>query len=316
VPRFGFGAPTATEGVMYPIPFADIHEAVSLAQTAERLGFDSVWGNDHLATQQYVRQAFDDPPRFYDPLIYLGCVAASTTTLRLATGILVLPFRHPVLVARQAATLDQVSGGRLVLGVGVGAYREEFEAVFPGRELHRGQYVDEFLDALAVLLSERRASYSGELIRFEDVESYPKPIQAPLPILSGGNSLAARRRAATRASGWLPACLTPTEYANGIADIRRMESESHAVTTRPFEPALQLVVSMHDRHETAVEQFQSSQVYRHLSSLEASTMKGRLAESLETRNLVGTVDEVSEQVELLLDSASENLKNSELILSE
>ncbi|MCH8991158.1 MAG: LLM class flavin-dependent oxidoreductase, partial [Acidobacteria bacterium] len=108
---------------MYPVPFADVDDAVELAVTAERLGFDSVWGNDHVSTQHYVRSEFDEPPRFYDPLTYLAYVAALTTTLRLATCVLVLPFRHPVVAAKQAATLDQLSGGRLVLGVGIGAYR-------------------------------------------------------------------------------------------------------------------------------------------------------------------------------------------------
>ena len=304
-PRFGLGVPTATEGLMYPIPFANVDEAVELAVDAERLGFDSVWGNDHVSTQQYVRGKFDEPPRFYDPLTYLAYVAASTTTLRLATCVLVLPFRHPVMAAKQAATLDQLSGGRLVLGVGIGAYREEFEAMYPDRGLHRGRYVDEFLDALAILFSKRRASYSGEFIRFDDVESYPKPVQDPLPVLSGGNSPGSRRRAATMANGWLPACLTPAEYAAGLDDIRRLGAESDIAADRPFEAAMQLVVSIHDRHEGAVERFRSSQVHRHLASLGASTMKGRLADSLEQRNLVGTPDDVGEQVQAYLEAGVE-----------
>ncbi|GMQ85635.1 MAG: hypothetical protein BMS9Abin07_1202 [Acidimicrobiia bacterium] len=304
-PRFGLGVPTATEGLMYPVPFADIDEAVELAVAAERLGFESVWGNEHVSTQRYVRSEHDEPPRFYDPLTYLAYVAASTTTLRLATAILVLPFRHPVVTAKQAATLDRLSGGRLVLGVGIGAYREEFEAMYPGRSMHRGRYVDEFLDSLAVLFSERRASYSGEFIRFEDVESYPKPVQDPLPILSGGNSPGSRRRAATTANGWLPACLTPAEYAAGLDEIRHLQAESDMGTRRPFEATMQLVVAMDDRHEGAVERFESSQVHKHLTSLAGSTMKGRLADPLEMRNLVGTPDEVGEQVQAYVEAGVE-----------
>ena len=264
-----------------------------------------MWGNDHVSTQHYVRSEFDEPPRFYDPLTYLAYVAALTTTLRLATCVLVLPFRHPVVAAKQAATLDQLSGGRLVLGVGIGAYREEFEAMYPGRRMHRGRYVDEFLDSLGVLFSERRASYSGEFIRFDDVESYPKPVQDPLPILSGGNSPGSRRRAATTANGWLPACLTPAEYAAGLDEIHGLEAESNQEADRPFEAAMQLAVAMHDRHEGAVERFHSSQVNRHLASLGASTMKGRLADPLEARNLVGTPDDVGEQVQAYLEAGVE-----------
>ncbi len=303
--RFGLAVPTATEGMMYPVPFADIGQAVDLAVAAERLGFDSVWGNDHVSTQRYVRGEFADPPNFFDPMSYLAYVAASTTTLRLATCVLVLPFRHPVMVAKQAATLDQLSGGRFVLGVGVGAYREEFEAMYPDRAIHRGRYVDEFLDALAVLFGERRAGFSGEFVRFDDIESYPKPIQDPLPILSGGNSSGSRRRAATKANGWLPACLTPAEYAAGLDEICRLEEESGFEQPRRFEATMQLVVSIDDRHESAVKRFRSSQVHSHLASLAGSTMKGRLADSLESRNLVGTADDVASQIQAYLDAGVE-----------
>lgn len=304
-PRFGLGVPTATEGLMYPVPFADVDEAVELAVAAEQFGFDSVWGNDHLSTQQYVRGSFDEPPRFYDPLTYLAYVAASTAILRLATCVLVAPFHHPVMVAKQVATLDQLSNGRMIVGVGVGAYREEFEAMYPGRDLHRGRYTDEFLTALGILFGERRATYSGEFIRFEDVESYPKPVQNPLPILSGGNSTASRRRAAVRANGWLPACLTPTEYAAGLNEIRLLEGEAGVAANRPFEATIQLAVSIHDRHEGAVERFRASQIHTHLNSLGNSTMKGRLADSPEMRNLVGTPDDVAEQIQAYLESGVE-----------
>src|SRR5690606_12546577 len=141
--RFGLGVPTGTEGMMYPVPYADIEQAVELSIAADRMGFDSVWGNAHVSTQRYVRDESDDPPRFYDPLSYLTYVAARTTRVKLGTAVLVLPFRHPVVVAKQIATIDQLSGGRVILGVGIGAYREEFEAMWPGRTLHRGDFARE-----------------------------------------------------------------------------------------------------------------------------------------------------------------------------
>ena len=290
--RFGLGVPTATEGMMYPVPYADAADAVHLAVEAERLGFESVWGNDHVSTQQYVRREFADPPRFWDPFSYLSFVAARTERIRLATAVAVMPFRHPALVAKQAATLDHLSGGRMVLGVGIGAYREEFEALHPGSPLHRGDHADEYLDALALLFGERRASYRGRYVRFEDLESHPKPLQEPLPILSGGNSLGARRRAA-RVQGWLPACLNPAEYAAGLAEI---SGEAGGSLPAGFEAALQLVVAVGDTHEDAVARFVSAQVHRHLTSLGDSTMRGRLDDDLVSRNLVGTPDDVAGRV--------------------
>lgn len=301
-PRFGLAVPTATEGMMYPVPFATIDQAVELAVLAEKLGFDSVWGNDHVSTQAYVREAFVDPPNFYDPMTYLAYVAASTSTLRLATGILVLPFRHPVLAAKQIATLDQLSAGRVVLGVGVGAYRQEYEAMYPRMPMHRGRQVDEFLESLHLLHTERRASYSGEYIVFEDVESFPKPVQQPLPILSGGNSANSLRRAATLTNGWLPACLTTDEYAAGLTKIDKLRVGVGSTTDVSFEAAMQLVVSIGQTHEAASDRFRSSQVYHHLNTLSESTMSGRLDDDLEARNLVGTVDEVRERVRAYIDA--------------
>jgi alkanesulfonate monooxygenase SsuD/methylene tetrahydromethanopterin reductase-like flavin-dependent oxidoreductase (luciferase family) len=171
--RFGLGVPTATEGMMYPVPYASAAQAVELAVTAERLGFESVWGNDHMSTQAYVRREFPEPPRFWDPFAYLAFVAARTTTLRLATAVAVMAFRHPAHVAKQAATVDHLSGGRMVLGVGIGAYREEYEALYPHTPVHRGDHAAEYIEALEALFAERRASYDGRFVSFRDVESSP-----------------------------------------------------------------------------------------------------------------------------------------------
>ena len=132
------------EGLTYPIPFSDPENLVRIAQHAEALGYHSVWGNDHMTTQHYVRAEFSVPPRFWEPLVTYAFLAAHTKTLRFGTGVLVLPMRRDIVVlAKQIATLDHFSGGRLEIGVGVGAYREEFEALWPGAEVHRGDMVEE-----------------------------------------------------------------------------------------------------------------------------------------------------------------------------
>jgi alkanesulfonate monooxygenase SsuD/methylene tetrahydromethanopterin reductase-like flavin-dependent oxidoreductase (luciferase family) len=127
--QFGIGIPTGTEGLMYPIPFAKARDNIRLSQAAERFGFDSVWGNDHISTQHYVRQEFKRPPNYYAPLITLASIAENTRQIKVATALLVVPFRHPVLIAKELATLDHLANGRLLVGVGIGAYREEFEAM-------------------------------------------------------------------------------------------------------------------------------------------------------------------------------------------
>src|SRR5690349_5490594 len=159
--RFGVAIPTCTEGMIYPIPFAGPDDIVALAVEAEQLGYDEVMGNDHLTTQRYVRARWQDPPNYFEPLIALTACAAATSRIGLMTGVIVLPMRDPILLAKQAATLDRFSHGRLVLGVGVGAYREEMEATYPDRrEAPRSAWVDESIQALRALFTERRVDFA------------------------------------------------------------------------------------------------------------------------------------------------------------
>lgn len=293
--KFGLGVPTGTEGMMYPVPYADPEQAVRIAVEAERLGFDSVWGNDHMSTQRYVREEFDAPPRFYDPYVYLAYVAARTSTIRLATAITVMAFRNPVVLAKQAATLDQVSGGRFVLGLGIGAYREETEAMWLGTTLNRGRHADEFLASLATLFADRRASFRGEYVAFDDVESYPKPLQTPLPVLSGGNAPGSKRRAARWATGWLPAVLTPAEVVSGMAEVRAEAEAAGRELPADFEVAPQLSVAMGTSVGDAMERFESTQLFAHMRSLSGSTLKDQ-QDGFAARNLVGSTAQIQDQV--------------------
>lgn len=293
-PAFGLGVPTGAEGLMYPIPYADPEQAVALAVEAERLGYDSVWANDHIDTPRYVREAFDAAPRFYDPYTYLAYVAASTTRLRLATAITVMAFRHPVVLMKQAATLDQLSGGRFVLGLGIGAYRHE-AAVVAGRDLHRGRHAEEYLATLAVLQHERRASYAGELIEFADVESWPKAVAGTFPVLSGGNSAGAVQRAARYADGWLPAGLLPDEIRAGIAEIETAATAAGRTLPAGFEIAPQFTVRLADTTAAARAAFETTQLRAHDVSLATSTLQGR-TDDWHDRDLIGSPAEIVDRV--------------------
>lgn len=300
--RFGLGVPTGTEGLMYPVPFATPEEAVRLAVEAERLGFDGVWGNDHITTQRYVRAEFDEAPRYYDPYLYLSYVAASTTTLTLATAITVFAFRNPVVLAKQAATLDQLSGGRFILGVGIGAYREEAELMDTRRRLHRGEHAEEYLQALDLLFTERRASFEGKHIAFEDIESYPKPRQSPLPILSGGNAIGSRERAAKYGHGWIPALLSPDEIRDGIAHITQIAAENGRQLPADFDIAPQFSVAPGANTAAALENFETTQLFQHMRSLSGSTLKDQRQDDWSSRNLVGTPEQMLDQVRAYADA--------------
>jgi probable F420-dependent oxidoreductase len=296
--KFSIGLPTCLEGMMYPVPFAEPEDLLRVAVAAEELGYYGVMGNDHMTTQRYVRQSFQRPPRFYEPLITYAYIAAHTSRIKLITGVIVLPMRSPVVLAKQVATLDVFSGGRVVLGVGVGAYREEFEALFPQahRSMNRGQMLVEGLEALSILFCQDTASYRGRYFSFQDVQMYPKPLQDPLPILVGGNSPEQPIRAGRLAHGWLPAVLSPEEVAAGAAAMVRAAREAGR-DHLSLEVAPQFAVSIASDHDTAVERLLSSQLYRHLESLKGSTLKGQDLADFERRNLVGTPQEVRRRLE-------------------
>lgn len=290
--KFGVTLPTCTEGLVYPLPFGDHRDLLTLAREAEDLGFDSVLVNDHLSTQAYVRRMFADPPRYYEPLMTLAWIASQTTRIRLMTGVVVLPVRDPVLLAKQVTTLDHMSDGRLTLGVGVGAYREEFEAVRPQlRTASRAHVMSESLQALRLLFTERRADMDGDHVQFSDIEMHPKPIQSPLPIYSSGNAEGTLRRAAAYCDGWMPAGLTMARLGAGITQLRGYAAEAGR-DPRTLAIAPQMVICLAPTRDRAAELFQSSQVHEHLVSLQQSTLQGMAVDSYVESNLIGTPDDV------------------------
>lgn len=172
-----------------------------VAQAAERLGFDSVWVTDRAAIPPgAVYDRFG--PSFFDPFITLGNVAAQTSRVRLGITVLVLPFRHPLLAARAIASLDQLSDGRLDVGVGAGWMAEEFATLgIPFGQ--RGRLTDEYLDAMIALWRAPVASFKGPTIAFDQLASAPLPLQRPHPPLwVGGGSAAALRRTVKYGAAW------------------------------------------------------------------------------------------------------------------
>src|SRR6266581_3166428 len=127
--RFGVGLPTCREGVAYPVGYVRPSDFTRIAQRAEQLGFDSLWANDHLTTPYILQETLDTPPSFYEPLITFASVAGVTHTIQLVLSVVVLPEREPVLLAKQIATLDDLSDGRVTLGVGIGDVRRQVHPV-------------------------------------------------------------------------------------------------------------------------------------------------------------------------------------------
>lgn len=301
------GYPTGMEGLIYPVPFAEPEDLVRIAQTAEELGYHSIWGNDHMTTQHYVRKEYTQPPRYWEPLVSFAYLAARTTKLVMGTGLLVLPMRRDIVVtAKQIATVDQLSGGRLQIGIGVGAYREEFDALQPDVKAHRGDMVAEGVQALRLLFQERSASFDGKYYKFRDVELAPKPRQARLPLLIGGNNENAWQRAALHGDGWIPAGMDP---ARMFADRQKMNDLARAQGRDPKSLTLspQYICCVDREDDAALSRFRASQLCRHLVSLRGTTLKEQGAKTFEEINLIGSFATVRGRVQHLKDNGVDHL---------
>ena len=193
----------------------DIQGVIDLAVCCEDLGFDSVWASEHVFNVSYVYDRIGDKP-YYEPLTVLTYVAAKTSTIGLGTSVLVLPYHNPIRLAKVAATLDVLSGGRMMLGVGVGVIEEELEAMgSPFAE--RGAITDETIAIMKELWTNEDPSYLGKYHSFSGMKFTPKPVQKPhIPIIIGGTSKAAIRRAARSGAAWHPTALSPEVLAQGM----------------------------------------------------------------------------------------------------
>jgi probable F420-dependent oxidoreductase len=187
--------------------------ALEICRRAEAAGFESVWGGEHVVLPTRIASKYPytadgkipaepDTP-IPDPLIWLAFAAAAAPKLRLGTCILIVPQRNPVVLAKELATLDRLSGGRVELGIGVGWLREEFEALGVPWE-RRGERNDEYIAAMRALWSGPHAEFHGEFVDFAPVTCSPRPVQRSIPILVGGDTDAAIARAVRIADGYFP----------------------------------------------------------------------------------------------------------------
>jgi probable F420-dependent oxidoreductase len=196
------------------------------ARAAEAAGFESVWAGEHvvLPDPQVPPSPMAPQDPALDPLVALAWAAAHTSTLRLATGIIIVPQRNPVVLAKQVASLDVLSDGRLTLGVGVGYLEPEFRAIGADFE-NRGAVTDEYLDAMHQLWYDEHPEFHGRFADFAGVDAHPRPVQRPIPIVVGGHTQRAYRRAVARGQGWYGFSVTPESVAESLDHLRAAASD-------------------------------------------------------------------------------------------
>ena len=208
--------------------YIDPAKAVELVQAGEEAGFESAWTVEHTVVPEGYQSAYpysddgkmagghDEVP-LPDPLIWMAYVAAETKRINLATGILILPQHNPVIPAKQIATLDYMSGGRVLLGIGVGWMREEFDAIGTPFD-DRGPRTDDYVGAMRALWSQEKATYHGDFVNFDNVYCRPRPVNGSVPIIVGGHSKPAARRAGRLGDGFFPARGAPAELIAIVRD--------------------------------------------------------------------------------------------------
>ena len=201
--------------------------AVQIAQTAEAAGFESVWTGEHvvLPDPQVPPSPVAPETPFLDPAVALTLVAAHSRRLRLGTGIIILPQRNPLVLAKELASVDVISGGRLIFGLGIGYLKPEFDAL-GAPFAHKGARAIEYLEAILQVWTAAQPAYHGRFVSFGGIQSLPRPVQMPHPpVVIGGQTPHAYRRAVTHANGWFGFALDVPGAAACLAELRAALAE-------------------------------------------------------------------------------------------
>ena len=244
-------------------------DALELCRRAEAVGFESVWGGEHVILPDTIISKYPYTPDgkipaepdtpIPDPLIWLAYVAAAAPTLRLGTCILIVPQRNPLVLAKELATLDRLSGGRVELGLGVGWLKEEFDALGVPWE-KRGARNDEYIAAMRALWAAPHAEFHGEFVDFEPATCSPRPVNGNIPVIVGGDSDAALRRAVRLADGYFPG---EGDFDRLTALLKRLHETAEAADRDPASIEINTMFGMQMADPVAgVEQMKSIGVDR------------------------------------------------------
>ena len=275
--HFGFALPGRG-------PLATPEALTKLAQRADALRYSSVFVTDHVviptsnnSIYPYAtsgRFAGDWTNGYLEPLAMMGVLVGLTSRVKIGTSVLVVPYRNPVVTAKILATLDVMSGGRIILGAGVGWMKEEFEALQAPSFTERGKVTDEYLRLMRDLWTKEPVEFTGAHYRLPSVSALPKPRQKPaIPVVIGGVSRAAIRRAARLGDGWQPLGLSPEALGQGITALREeARACGRDVSKIPISIAMSLATSRLGRHALGTEPSEIVKNARAYASLGVETL--------------------------------------------
>lgn len=284
--KFDIMLPNCMENLLVPSRFVSPKKIGDFAKRAEKLGYHAFWGFDFIVPTAGMDLPDPEPPNWYELLTTLAYASAVTKRIKLGAGVVILPNREPVLLAKQVATVDQFSGGRFLFGLGLGG-REEFLAINPKlRSAHRGNIMDEKVEALRLLLSHKNkpVSYKGEFVEFENVNMHPKPVQNPLPMYVAAHNEESLKRAAK----W---CMPPMVRDKEVVDVKRIMKplmEKQGRSLRDIEIIAWADLSLESTHQAAVK--------RYVESRMGHFRRAQPMEGLEKDQWIGTPNEIAQKL--------------------
>ena len=296
--KFGIGLATCREGWDLPPEFAGPEDLINLTQEAENLGIDFVWGSDFISLTPAHKKRLPAIPNWYEILISLAAISSVTSKIQLGIGVVVLPFRDSVILAKQVATLDAFSNGRVMFGVGLGAMREEFERIAPAKlGIHRGRLLEEQLEALILLFTKDDATFKGNYVQFDGVTLYPRPIQSPIPIYISGHS----GEIFNRVVKWGKGIVTGRNTIEGVKDtIAKLHMCAEDANRDPA--SIDVIVNgamcLANRREQALKKFPESYAGRRfLTAQPGSGTKSRsTVEDLTHIDFIGSPEDVAGRI--------------------
>lgn len=295
-------------GVRLPVagPLANTEDIRRSAVRTEELGFDALWVHDFIAwttfqdrhhiscgSREAVEEA-DAPPIFFESLTNLAFLAGITNEIRLGIAVLCLPYRNPIVAAKQVANIDVLSNGRLILGIGTGApkstHNVDFEVLGVERKT-KYHVTRDYLRAMKAVWTQDNPSYEGEYISFEETEIWPKPVQKPHPpIWTGGHGPTAMDITAEFATGWIPPWIPPEEYPDRITGLNELAEEKGRGGTE-FDIATEVYVSLAETRDQAISSAQKT-----LDVLTEGFDRTATQEAILNAGLIGSADDIGEKI--------------------
>jgi probable F420-dependent oxidoreductase len=289
--KFDISIPNAREGMSAAVGSTRVAEIAEVAVLAEQLGFHGVWATDFLTPTATYKIPDAGTPNWFEPIVCLAYCAALTRRVRLGTAVIMAPFRDPVILAKEVATLDQLSGGRVSLGLGVGMARDEFVAIHPRRaNIDRGRLLGEFIASFSALMrhGDQKVSFAGEYIEFDAVALDPKPVQSPLPIFIPGRVTSALERIARNNIGVM---LRTNMLERQLAELRQV-GDRLGIDTSKTEVIAEVELCIAATQEKAYENYAASRQGR--LRIER---QGRDLSEIFLNNFIGTPDQIFEKID-------------------